>query len=89
MAGAARSPGAAGAAAGPVPPGRERSDGPVSMADDIQTLERVPASDDVGEELGLALPARRETCDSADIFDDLRMDRSQHRLEPLLAGPWQ
>lgn len=49
----------------------------------------VAAGDDLGEELGLALPARRESCDSADIFSDLRMDRSAHPLAPLFAGQWQ
>lgn len=49
----------------------------------------VAAARDVEEELGIELDTERENEASADIFEDLRMERDQHPLEPLFQGKWQ
>jgi len=49
----------------------------------------VSASADISEELGIELNAQRETEDTAEAFNDLRMERSQHPVKPLLKGEWE
>jgi len=39
--------------------------------------------------LGLRLPPRRETEATAEIFTELRMERSLHPVGPLLEGKWE
>ena len=48
----------------------------------------ISASGDVEEELGLELHPRDETVNTADIFKELRLDKSSRPLKPLLEGKW-
>jgi hypothetical protein len=49
----------------------------------------IAAAEDVTEELGITLQKENETATSADIFNDLKMERSVHPLKPLFKGEWQ
>ena len=48
----------------------------------------VAASEDVSEDLGIRLDTERESRSSADMFKDLKLDKSQHPLDPLFKGEW-
>jgi hypothetical protein len=48
----------------------------------------VGAKQSVIEELGLTLDREDETEATAEIFNDLRVERSVHPVEPLLKGQW-
>lgn len=52
-------------------------------------LVLIGAGEDPSEELGLTLDPQRETLQTAEIFNDLRLERSQHPLQPLFEGKWQ
>jgi hypothetical protein len=43
----------------------------------------------VFEELGIRLEPQRETIDTAELFNDLRMERAAHPLKPLFEGRWE
>ncbi|HET8700227.1 MAG TPA: hypothetical protein VFL97_00970, partial [Nitrococcus sp.] len=49
----------------------------------------IGASEDVTEELGIRLDTDRETHSTADIFKDLKLDKTEHPLEPLFKGEWE
>lgn len=49
----------------------------------------IAASESPEEELGIELHPHRETEWSADIFKDLRMEKSEHPIEPLFTGEWK
>lgn len=49
----------------------------------------VGASDDISEELGITLNAQEETAEKAEIFNDLRMRKTEHPIEPLFEGEWR
>jgi len=49
----------------------------------------IGASEDVSEELGLELNPQHETERTAEIFSDLRLAKSEHKLEPLFKGKWE
>lgn len=49
----------------------------------------ISAAEDVKEELGIDLDPQKESEDTAEIFNDLRMERSEHPTEPLLKGKWE
>jgi hypothetical protein len=49
----------------------------------------IGADDDVFEELGVRLDPQHETIETAEIFNDLRMERTAHPLKPLFEGRWQ
>jgi hypothetical protein len=49
----------------------------------------ISAAEEVSEELGIELHPEDETITSADIFNDLKMERSVHPLKPLFRGQWQ
>lgn len=49
----------------------------------------VAASQDVDEELGARLHPQSETGSGADIFQDLRLDKSAHPVKPLFEGRWE
>lgn len=49
----------------------------------------ISASTDIGKELGVELDTEKETLDSAELFKDLKMDKSKKPLEPLLKGEWK
>jgi hypothetical protein len=49
----------------------------------------IAASEDPREELGIELHPEPETEWSADIFNDLRMEKSRHPIEPLFTGEWR
>ncbi|MFP4225079.1 MAG: hypothetical protein ACLFVN_13570 [Phycisphaeraceae bacterium] len=49
----------------------------------------VSAAEDVAEELGIELDPQEEDESTAEIFNDLRMERSEHPTEPLLKGKWE
>jgi hypothetical protein len=49
----------------------------------------IGADEDVFEELGVRLNPEHETIETAELFNDLRMERSEHPLKPLFHGRWQ
>jgi hypothetical protein len=49
----------------------------------------VGASEDIAGELGLQLQPQAETAATAEIFNDLRLERSRHAMKPLFEGQWQ
>jgi hypothetical protein len=49
----------------------------------------ISAAEDVSEELGIDLHPENESVASADIFNDLKMERSVHPLKPLFKGEWE
>jgi len=49
----------------------------------------IGADEDVFEELGVRLDPEHETLETAELFNDLRMERSAHPLKPLFEGRWQ
>ncbi len=49
----------------------------------------VSAAEDIKKELGIELNAQKENEDTAGIFNDLRMEKSEHPTEPLLKGEWE
>lgn len=49
----------------------------------------IGAEEDVSEELGIELEPQKETIEKAEIFNDLRVEKSQHPLEPLFEGKWR
>lgn len=49
----------------------------------------VGAEAEVPEELGIELEPERESEGSAEIFNDLRMAKSRHPVEPLFEGEWE
>jgi hypothetical protein len=49
----------------------------------------IGADEDVFEELGVRLDPQRETLETAELFNDLRMERTAHPLKPLFEGRWQ
>ena len=49
----------------------------------------IGADEDVFEELGVRLDPERETIETAELFNDLRMERTAHPLKPLFEGRWQ
>ena len=48
----------------------------------------IAAAEDIKKELGLDLNPEEETGNSADIFKDLRLDKSEHPTKPLFEGKW-
>jgi hypothetical protein len=48
----------------------------------------IASADDVSEELGIQLEPEHESKAGADIFRDLRLEKSAHPLEPLFTGEW-
>jgi len=49
----------------------------------------VAAAEDVRAELGIDLHPEEETESQANIFQDLRLDKSAHPVKPLFQGSWQ
>lgn len=49
----------------------------------------IGASEDVTDELGIRLDPDRETRSTADIFKDLKLDKTQHPLDPLFKSEWE
>ena len=49
----------------------------------------ISAAENVREELGIELKPEDETLMSADIFSDLKMERSVHPLRSLFKGEWE
>jgi len=41
------------------------------------------------EELGVRLNPEQEMLETAELFNNLRMERSEHPLRPLCEGRWQ
>jgi hypothetical protein len=52
-------------------------------------LVLVGADDNVFDELGIRLDPQRETMETAEIFNDLKMERTEHPLAPLFHGDWK
>jgi hypothetical protein len=48
----------------------------------------IGSAEDVSEELGVELEAEEESESTAEILNDLRLEKSQHPVEPLLKGEW-
>jgi hypothetical protein len=49
----------------------------------------IGADEDDFEELGVRLNPEQETLETAELFNELRMERSEHPLRPLFEGRWQ
>jgi hypothetical protein len=49
----------------------------------------ITASEDIDKELGIELKTEHESAASAEIFKDLRLDRSKRPTEPLFEGQWE
>lgn len=49
----------------------------------------VGTDEDVAEDLGIRLDPQRETEHTAEIFNQLRMEKDQHPTEPLFRGEWR
>jgi hypothetical protein len=49
----------------------------------------IGADEDVFEELGVRLDPQHESIHTAELFNDLRMERTAHPLKPLFEGRWQ
>jgi hypothetical protein len=49
----------------------------------------IAASERPEEELGIELHPQSESEWSTDIFKDLRMDKSEHPIDPLFTGAWR
>lgn len=49
----------------------------------------IGAEEDVSEDLGIDLDPQKENEHTAEIFNDLRMRKSEHPVEPLFKGEWQ
>jgi hypothetical protein len=52
-------------------------------------LVLIGADENVFEELGVRLDPQHETIETAELFNDLRMERTAHPLRPLFEGRWQ
>jgi len=52
-------------------------------------LVLIGADEDVFDELGVRLNPQHETIETAELFNDLRMERTAHPLKPLFEGRWQ
>ncbi len=48
----------------------------------------ISATEDVQKELGVRLDARKESLESAGLFTDLKLARSETTIEPLIQGEW-
>lgn len=48
----------------------------------------ISAAEDVQQELGIQLDAERESVEDADLFNDLKLARSETTVEPLIQGEW-
>jgi len=46
------------------------------------------SEDDPGEELGIDLAPEHECEETANLFQELEIDRERHPVEPLLTGKW-
>jgi hypothetical protein len=63
-------------------------DPPAFLNYDGAELLFIGAAEDVSEGLGIELEAEEESESTAEIFKDLRLEQSQHPIEPLLEGEW-
>ncbi len=52
-------------------------------------LVLIGADEDVFDELGVQLDPQHETIETAELFNDLRMERTGHPLKPLFEGRWE
>ena len=52
-------------------------------------LVLIGADEHVFEELGVRLDPEHETIETAELFNELRMERTAHPLKPLFEGRWQ
>ena len=48
-----------------------------------------PADEDISSELGLDLHPQEETERTAEIFNELKLAKQEHKLEPLFRGEWK
>jgi hypothetical protein len=49
----------------------------------------IAAAESPDQELGVHIDTARESSDSADIFRDLHLHKSEHPIEPLFKGEWE
>lgn len=49
----------------------------------------IAASDDIKKELGIEIETEEESIPKADIFQDLKLKKSERPLEPLIRGQWE
>lgn len=48
----------------------------------------VSAAEDIEEELGVEMKTQKESVNSADIFKELRLDKNERPIKPLMEGKW-
>ena len=49
----------------------------------------IASSEDIKEDLGIEVKTEEETICSADVFNELKIDRSRRPKKPLFTGEWQ
>ncbi len=49
----------------------------------------IGASENIAKELGIELHPEKEKEDTAEIFNDLKLEKNQHIIEPLFRGGWR
>jgi hypothetical protein len=64
-------------------------DPPAFLDQEGAELVFIGVGEHVSEELGVRLDPQRETLETAEIFNDLRVERTQHPLQPLFEGKWR
>lgn len=52
-------------------------------------LVLIGGEDDLGEDLGIDLQAQPEDEDTAEIFNDLHLEKSERTIKPLFEGVWK
>jgi hypothetical protein len=63
-------------------------DPPAFLDHEGAELLLIAASDDVQAELGIELDPQHETESTAEIFNDLRLRKREHPIQPLFEGEW-
>jgi hypothetical protein len=64
-------------------------DPPAFLDEEGAELVFIGVGEDVSEELDIRLDPQHETLETAEIFNDLHVERSQHPLQPLFEGKWR
>lgn len=64
-------------------------DPPAFLDQEGSEILLIGAGEDVSQELGISLDPQWETLETAEIFSDLHLERSQHPLQPLFEGKWR
>jgi len=52
-------------------------------------LVQIGGREDLGEDLGIDLKAHPEDKETAEIFTDLHLEKSERTIKPLFEGVWE